>query len=268
MIVRSAQLGAARSSQDRVCIGENAVVVLDGASGSDQERVSVENYVDALGSYLLTHLADGIRPLRDVVTAAISQTVAELGLAPGRSPSSTVAVVRHTRVTVDTLVLCDSPIYVATSKAVERVSDERLTRLPSQSRRAVLARLVNGAGFDDVHRQLLTDMQTEKAPKRNTPGGYWVAEAAPDAGQYAICKSYPASEVKWCALVTDGADEVMRHLGVDISDVAHYDDAGLAELLTLLHTWEAERDPDASLLPRFKVHDDKTIAIVHLGAPQ
>jgi hypothetical protein len=263
VIVRAAQMPAIPGgNQDRVLVGERAVVVLDGVSGSDQV-VSVVDYVDALGLRLIK-LLDGEpeRSLPDVVTVAIAGVVADLDVAVGRCPAATIAIVRDTGPAVETLVLCDSPIYVATGTGTHRVWDSRLADLPLVSREAALARVADGSGLDDTYRQLLAAMQAEKARWRNQVNGYWVAEADPSAGQHAIVRTFPTASVRWCALLTDGADEPMRHLGIGVDAVVHHDEQALVVLLARLHSWEAHDDPDARRLPRFKRHDDKTIAVV------
>lgn len=263
MIVRAAQLPAIPGgNQDRVLVGKRAVVVLDGATGTDNV-VSVVDYVDALGACLIKLLdGDPERSLRDVVTVALGDTVAELGVAVGRCPAATVAMVRDSGPAVEVLVLCDSPVYVATDTGTARICDSRLAELPVVSRQAALARIAGGSGFDSTHWQLLDDMRLEKAYWRNQVNGYWIAEADPRAGQHAIVRTFPTAGVRWCALLTDGADEPMRHLGIDIGAVVDHDERALAELLARLHSWEAHDDPDARRLPRFKCHDDKTIAVM------
>jgi hypothetical protein len=245
-----------------VFAGERAVVVLDGVSDSDQV-VSVTDYVDALGARLI-ELLDGEtqRSLTDVVAVGLAGVVADLGVAVGRCPASTVAIVRDAGPVVEVLVLCDSPVYVATDTGTHRVWDSRLADLPLTSRHAALVRLAQGSGFDDTHRRLLAALRAEKTFWRNNTNGYWIAEADPDAGHHAIVRTFPAASVRWCALLTDGAEEPMRHLGIRIDAVADHDERALAELLAQLYRWEEHDDPDARILPRFKRHDDKTIAIM------
>lgn len=263
MIIRTAQLPAIPGgNQDRVLVSERAVVVLDGVTGTDNV-VDVVDYVDALGARLIK-LLDGEpeRSLPDVVTIALADLVTDLGVAVGRCPAATIAMARDTGSAVEVLVLCDSPVYVATETGTHRLWDSRLADLPAVNRQAALDRLADGSGFDETHRQLQVAMQADKARWRNQVNGYWIAEADPRAGQNAVVRTFPTTSVRWCALLTDGADEPIRHLGIDIDAVASYDERALAELLARLHSWEAHDDPDARRLPRFKRHDDKTIAVM------
>jgi hypothetical protein len=265
MKVRTAELGASPGrSEDRVFVGASAVVVLDGTSGSDA-AVSVARYVDTLGHHVLEQLES--RPhatLPSVLTAALTSTVNTLQVRRGNSPSSTVAIARAGTQTVDLLVLGDSPIYIATPAGTEVLRDTRLARLPSKSRAAALARLATGAGHDSTHHELVTAMQRERAPMRNVEQGFWIAEAVPAAGARALTRGYLRSNVLWCALLTDGADEPLSYLGTPIHDLAELDEMRLAAVLASLHAWEADHDPHGYRLPRFKRHDDKTIAIMDL----
>ena len=105
-------------------------------------------------------------------------------------------------------------------------------------------------------------LSSEKTPHMNRPGGYWIAEADSAAGRHAIVRSYPANGIQWCAILTDGADDPITHLGLSVAQLAEVDEDDLCDTLHRLHDWEAVRDPDGRELPRFKRHDDKTIAIV------
>ncbi len=262
--VRVAELPAAAGhGQDRVLIGENIVIVLDGASGSDG-TISVAAYVDALGVQLLGALERRpAAPLRTTLRTALLGVTQALDLQPGNSPSSTVSIIRSLPGHVDVLVLGDTPAYVATRSAgVERIFDDRLDRLPVKHRPAALARLQAGGGYDDEHQRILREMRIEKAPYQNAAGGYWIAEADPSAGCEALVRSFAAEDMLWAAILTDGTEDPMRHLGVSIEHVAELPVAELDALLAELYDWEEREDPQGQLLPRFKRHDDKSIAVV------
>ena len=122
------------AGEDRVRIASNAVVVLDGASGTDL-GVSVSDYVDSLADHLIAALdSNPSASLAGAVTAAIDHTTTACGLTPGHAPSSTVSIVRRGAETVDVLVLGDSPVYVSHLDRVDRVTDNRLKRLDLPSR--------------------------------------------------------------------------------------------------------------------------------------
>jgi len=251
------------AGEDRTRIASNAVVVLDGATGTAGLGVSVCEYVDSLANRLITTLEShpSISLIR-AVTAAVEQTTTACGLTPGHAPSSTVSIVRLRADTVDVLVLGDSPVYVSHLSRVDRVTDDRLKRLELPSRTRALARLAAGGGYDDTHASTIRMLSSEKAPHMNRPGGYWIAEADSAAGRHAIVRSYPANDVPWCAILTDGADDPITHLGLSVAQLAELDEHDLRDTLHRLHDWEAVSDPNGYKLPRFKRHDDKTIAIV------
>lgn len=250
------------SGEDRVRVGSNAVVVLDGASGTDC-GVSVSKYVDSLADYLIDTLNnDSDAPLTEVVSEAIGLTGAALELVPRRAPSSTVSIVRRSTTTVDLLVLGDSPVYVAHCGTIDRLSDDRLARLHLPSRSQLFKRLAAGHGYDTRHKEIARQMAREKAPYMNRSDGYWIAEADVQAGANALVHSYPAHEVMWCVTLTDGVDGPASHLGIAVRDLASQDEDSLRDMLHRIHNWENETDPDGKQLPRFKRHDDKTIAVV------
>ena len=250
------------AGEDRARVAGNAVVVLDGASGTGLS-VSVSEYVDSLADHLIAALdSNPAASLNSAVTAAIEHTSTACGLTPGHAPSSTISIVRRAAETVDVLVLGDSPVYVSHLSKVDRLTDDRLKRLDLPSRTQALARLAAGGGYDDTHTSTIRMLSNEKAPHMNRPGGYWIAEADSTAGCHAIVRSYPAQGVPWCAILTDGADDPLTHLGLSVAQLAELDEDDLHDTLHRLHDWETVSDPDGHQLPRFKRHDDKTIAIV------
>ena len=81
----------------------------------------------------------------------------------------------------------------------------------------------------------------------------------------ALVRSYPAADISWCVLLTDGVEEPASHLDITVEHIAVKDEAGLREVLAQIHRWEADTDPNGKHLPRFKRHDDKTIAVVRFA---
>lgn len=258
--VISAELPAGDApNEDRVQVGQNAVVVLDGASGSDT-RVTVADYVDHLAGALIDVLnAEPDMPLPHALADAIRSTVAALRLMPGESPSSTVSIARRRADNVDLLVLGDSPIYLGPDG--ELLTDDRLARLHLPSRIEAYERLSQGAGYDDVHRELVRAVRAEQLPLLNEPGGYWIAEARPEAGHEARTRTVPA-DLPWLVMLTDGVDKPLRHLGVPVAALVQRTRDELGDQLRELHEWEEDKDPAALDLPRFKRHDDKTAVVV------
>ncbi|MFI9535437.1 protein phosphatase 2C domain-containing protein [Nocardia fusca] len=262
MNVHSAQLQEG-SAEDRLFITDHAVVVLDGATSHDPDYPSAHEYVDFLGRELCGHLTSS-SDLSDILATAIESTAERLCLHPGgRAPSSTVAIVRTDPDAIETLVLGDSSVVIGRSDGTQDViSDERLDALDFPESQLYLEHLRAGHGYNSDHFAALRSLQRKQREHRNKHHGYWIAEADPEAAYHSITRRYPADQVNWAVLATDGAVEPLTPLCVSWEEVARLDDHGLAQLLARTHQWEADTDPEGVQLPRSKRHDDKTIAIV------
>jgi hypothetical protein len=198
-------------------------------------------------------------PLAAALADAIEQTSRQLGLQPGRSPSSTVAIVRQRGQSIDYLVLGDTQLVTPAGIVV----DDRIAEVAAIERARYRARLTKGGGFDQIHRDRLRDLQAKQAKYRNRDGGYWIAEADSSAAAKAKTGAFDANSLRWAVLATDGAYRPMVHLGLD--DWEHISVQTSEELnrtITYLDRWEADVDPDGTDLPRAKRHDDKAIAAI------
>ncbi|MBP2369718.1 protein phosphatase 2C domain-containing protein [Pseudonocardia parietis] len=251
--------GGPGPGQDRWTATPNGLIVLDGATAVAPGVPPAEEYVDALLDALRSRLRSGAG-LRAVIADAIEAVSAKLDLSPGAGPSSTVALLRWTDSTVDAAVLGDSSVVLGTRHGQQiRLCDDRLESIAPGQRQHYRERLQHGSGYDDAHRQLLTDLQRNELRARNRDDGYWIAEATGEAGHHAILDQFDIADLEWAALATDGAQRTIDHLGTPWSDVAAKDGAELQVLLQHLHRWEAEQDPNGQHLPRAKRHDDKTV---------
>ena len=243
------------------------VVVLDGASAIDPvTNPDATEYVDTLGPLIMKLITGtpGI-DLRDALAESIRQATERLTLAPGTAPSSTVSIVRWRDATVDLLVLGDSPVIVCfIDDSQETIVQNSQDHIAPELRHLYRQRLAARYGYDDEHRAILAEIQRREAPYRNRQGGYFVAEATPDAAKHAAIRTYPAKKVSLCAIATDGAQHLVEYLGPNWDQLATLDGCALYDLLTKLWRWESTADPDGRQLPRSKRHDDKTIAMVRL----
>ncbi len=241
----------------------DAVIMLDGASAFIPVPVPASVYADHLARQI-ARLMDA-RPQRDlhgILADAIAATVRDLDLQAGRSPSSTVIILRHAGEDADCLVLGDSLAILAG----QAITDDRLSQIGPSIRERYRERLAEGHGYDQQHRQLLRELQHEQARQRNRPGGYWIAETDPEAADHALITRSPAASVPWAVLATDGAYKTMPQLGItDWSALRHASDQDLADILTRCQSWEASEDPGGQKLPRAKRHDDKTLAVAELS---
>jgi len=263
MRIEYAELAGRGGSDDRTFLTPNAVIMLDGASAFVPVPVPAAQYAEVLGQHIRDALlSDPEGDLTEIVRAAIAATRAQLGLTPGESPSSTVAIARAARSSLDLFVLGDTEIIMPS----EVLRDNRMDELDIPARRKYRQRLANGSGYDQEHRALLRELQTEQARRRNQPDGYWIAEADPSAADHAVQASRALSEVPWVVLATDGAYETMRHLQLDRwTEIAASSGDDLAALLARCQEWEAMEDPDGRQHPRSKRHDDKSLAVMRFS---
>lgn len=262
MRVVAAQLPPQDDSDDKLFTTANAVVMLDGASAFVPVPVAASTYADQLGRHIQRALIS--KPdadLADVLADAIAATVRKLALTPGESPSSTVAIARVRKDSVDLLVLGDTEIVTPH----QTVRDDRLAQLGLASHQKYRDRLAAGGGYDAEHRRLLRELQTEQAKHRNRDGGYWIAEAIPEAAHRAVITSSPTNNTPWLVLATDGAYKTMAQLGLDDwPGIAPADEQQLNELVARCREWEQHQDPHGRNLPRAKRHDDKCLAAIQL----
>jgi len=264
MRVDIAQLPEPPEGQDRVHMAPNVVVVLDGASAFTPVPVNAGTYADELGSRITAHLTDQpTTDLVDVLASAIAGARDRLELSPGKSPSSTVSIVRVGDDHVDVLVLGDSPIIVGRiDQAPEVIVDDRLSRMPNPHDAGYRRRLSTGHGYDKQHRLTVGKMQAVQLSQRNRAEGYFIAEADPNAAAQAISRRYTRHRIGWAILATDGAADLLRHLGLANWPAIAADPTQASRLLRRASAWEAYTDPDGRQLPRTKRHDDKTLAVI------
>lgn len=264
--MRTATAQLPERSDDTVFVTANAVIVLDGATAFTAVPVPAATYVHQLGTHLHHHLdSDPSIDLPGVLAHAITETADDLALRPGQSPSSTVAIIRERDGGLDALVLGDTAIILPT----ETIRDGRMDALNLPERQQYRDRLAAGSGYDEQHRRLLRHLQTRQARWRNTPGGYWIAEADPIAAAHALTYRSSTVDTPWVVLATDGAYHTIEHLGLgDWHTIAHYHEDQLGELLQQCEAWEATQDPHGQNLPRAKRHDDKTIVVARSNRTQ
>jgi hypothetical protein len=249
---------------DLAIVAPFGVVLLDGASAFEPVDVNPGTYALMLGKAITARLhRSRDLTIADAVAEAIRHTAATLHLTPGASPSSTVAVLRARSDVIDLYALGDSPIHYGVGHHTHQLVDDRLANVAVPERERYLERLRAGHGYDDAHRAALAELQQAQRHARNVEGGYWIAETDPSAAHHARTLTLDRATIEWAVLATDGAADVLRHLGKDDwPTIARLDDTALAALLADLHEWEAQHDPDGEHLPRAKRHDDKTIAAV------
>ncbi|WP_406095608.1 protein phosphatase 2C domain-containing protein [Kitasatospora purpeofusca] len=265
-----------RPGEDRVFVTPtgDAVVVLDGVSTLSDERPRGGWYADTLGALLVDRLAAGPpAELAEVLYDALATVAREHALVPGESPAATVSIVRLRDRVVEAAVLGDSPVAVIGRDGAARVfTDPRLATLVESRPQAAeyRRRLAGGSGFDERHRELLRELRGAQMGWINRPGGYWVAEAVPEAGRRALTASWPLAEVTQVLAATDGVsaavDDYRLYSWEELAAACRAD--GPQAVVDAVHRAE-QRDADGRTWPRNKPHDDKAlaeIAVRPLGA--
>jgi Protein phosphatase 2C len=212
------------------------------------------------------HITDLLRSepsadLRSVVATAIGQVTEEHSLVPGESPASTVAIARWDDRHIDGLALGDSPIVaLGRDGGVDVLRDRRHETVVAELRREARQTTEGLNTLDD----LIRATRPAKLARMNRDGGYWIAEATPEAGHHAILRRWPVDSIHAVAAMTDGVSCGVEEYGVPPSWSAALTLAlndGLQALLALIHDAEVT-DKDRQRWPRPKTHDDKAAALV------
>ncbi|MFD1077335.1 protein phosphatase 2C domain-containing protein [Longispora fulva] len=253
--------GSTSRCQDHVFETSSGLVLLDGASSFDPSVPDGGWYAGQLGKRIADQLDSG--DLADIVANAIASLAMEAELQPQRAPSSTVTLARWTAGTLDVLILGDSAAVVYLKDgSVEVLSDNRLAAVATEQREAINRHFLAGNGYDDRHVQLMAELQRAERQARNTPDGYWIAEAVPEAAYQAVRRSWRSDQVSAVLLASDGAtDGIDRHGQPGSWEAARelIQTSGARSLIDAVHAAE-ESDPDGSRWHRSKRHDDKAIA--------
>ncbi|WP_405178424.1 hypothetical protein OG225_30660 [Nocardia sp. NBC_01377] len=267
--IHTAQV-AAQSDEDHIFVAGHTVVILDGATSHRSiAGPTGGEYAATLGAVLSAKIAGASEgSLVDILESSIAQTISNLQL-PLRAldaPSCTVAVVRENRRhQIESLVLGDTTVVVGRGdRTIAVQTDTRLEDLGLSQSESYKSRLRSGSGYDNAHRQLLSELQLAQRDRRNRPGGYWIASTDPAAAHHSLTATYEADEVGWVIMATDGAIDGLEALGISWGESAAADSVELENLLRRASAWEATTDPAGSIRPRAKQHDDKTIAAIWL----
>jgi hypothetical protein len=253
--------GAVRPSEDVVVVLPNAVLLLDGATSLDPALPSGGWYASRLAGELAGRVSGyPTTDLADLLAASIKAVARDHGLAPGNAPSSTVAVLRWNDAVVEGLVLADSPIVAFTDAGPRLLADDRVAALPPGGYRAQLA---EGAGYGEDHLLALRAAATNVGRLRNQEGGFWVAEADPDAAYQAERARWPRESVAAVLMASDGVSCGVDTYGV-FPDWAAVRDLAAREgpEAVLDRVREAEdSDPHGTRWPRPKPHDDQAFVV-------
>jgi len=263
-ITWAARDGDRGATQDRIYLGDHFAMVLDGASSPDRSHLDGGWYATVLGEYLTAQLRQNPDvPLDQAVRESIAAIATQHRLTPGSAPSATLAIVRWDTSTAEAFVLGDSPVAVErTDGRIEVVRDDRLNSVAQPEHQALLeAAARHGFGFDHPDEwRALVDAQRRL---RNQRGGYWIAEATPEAADHAIRAKWPTDTIASVLLVTDGVAAGPDTYGIPASwaDAIRIARLDPQELVNAVHEAEA-RDATGRRWPRSKRHDDKAAVLL------
>lgn len=256
--------GGSRPSEDVVAVLPGAVVLLDGATWLGSGSRGGGWYASRLAGELAGRLTGfPSMDLADLLAASIRALARAHDLVPGDSPSSTVALARWDDETVEGLVLADSPVVAATADGTHVLADDSLARLP-RTGPGYRDRLRGGAGFGADHVTALSTSAAAVGRLRNTEGGFWVAEADPEAAYQARRATWPRADVRRLLLASDGVSCGVDDYGIfpDWAAVFGLVAAQGAEAVLDAVRAAEDADPDGTRWPRPKRHDDQALAIV------
>jgi hypothetical protein len=241
----------------------NAAIVLDGATGPARTDQSGGWLADTLGTRLRRTITD--HPdvdLAEALASAIASVADEHKLERGNAPSTTVSIARWNDDAVDILVLGDSPIIGIThDRRILQARDDRLSNV-AVAERTALHETTSGSP-EEVRVTAWARLVNAQRQYRNRPGGYWIAEACPDAAHNAIRARWHARDLTCILAMTDGVSNGVDRYGIpsDWPTASRLARVDPSHLVDLVHKAEAG-DPDRQRWPRSKRHDDKAIVVV------
>lgn len=257
------QPGGAAPNEDWVAGTPTLAVVLDGLSTAGLDtgcRHGVPWYVSHLGSHLVAALANPDVPLAAGLASALEQVAAlhpTCDLNNPGTPSATVAILRQRAGSLDHFVLADSPVVLEGDQDYTVITDLRVDEVLPELRAEVEQYETHTA----EHKAALQRFVTAQRQTRNTPTGYWVAAADPEAADHALVGSTPTEDVRAAAVLSDGTSRLVTEYGMATwTEVfATLRTGGPRELIDNVRKVEAT-DPTGRRWPRYKSGDDASVA--------
>ena len=261
---------AEKPNEDFAAATATVAVVLDGVT----QRAGLETgcihdahwYVSQLGTRLLGHVTEPQGALTEALAVSIKE-VAALHSAtcdldnPG-TPAAAVAMLREQATMIDYLVLADCVLLADGPGGLHLISDDRIEHIAQDAKHAT----EHEATGSPEHSRLMRQLVTQRLRQRNQPGGYWVADADPDAASHALTGSWPKDDVHRAAILTDGASRL-----TDLFALADWPELldqltanGPASILHAVRKAE-DADPDGRRWPRSKRSDDATVVYCQLA---
>ena len=251
-------------NEDGVVITVNMAAVLDGATvRTDTGCIhGVPWFVEHIAGFLVTnsHLAPA-----DALAAAIMETASShrntCDLSHPGTPSAAVAILQAHKDYLRYLVIGDVTLVIEMTDDLRIITDNRVNATATVERAAVDA-LPNGSPEKAA---ALVRMKHAELAARNVPDGYWIVAADPTAASHAITGEVPMKSINRAAMLTDGAARAVIPFKLygwtDL--LSALTSGGPGELIAEVRAAE-DADPDGLRQPRNKIHDDATIAVVHI----
>ncbi|MGW3935457.1 hypothetical protein [Streptomyces phaeochromogenes] len=255
--------GGTNPNEDWVAGTPALAVVLDGLSTAGLTtgcRHGVPWYVAHLGGQLVATLADLNRPLSSGLADALEHVAKmhpECDLNNPGTPSATVAILRHRPGALDHLVLADSPIILGTPQSYSVITDLRVDDVLPEMKAEVERHETHTEG----HREALQRFVLAQRQVRNTPDGYWIAAASPEAAEHSLTGTTPLGEVHAAAVMSDGVSRLVTEYKMATwpEVFATLQTGGPRDLIDTVRKVEAT-DPTGRRWPRYKSGDDATVA--------
>jgi hypothetical protein len=254
-------------NQDLIITGPGLVVLLDGAGGPSEDgggcRHGVEWLVRQLGGRLAAQaLTDGgslsgilAQSIEDA--AALHATTCDLRH-PG-TPSTTVAMARHTGDQVEYLSVHDSSmVFTREDDTTHVISDRRVEAIPEL--RKLWAEMSRSSLGSSAHAAARRAYIAAELNYRNSPGGYWVVGADPRAASEAVTGSVTVTDLRSVSVFSDGVADYVDLYGLATwpQVISTLNRMGPSHLIQMVRAAERE-DPHGRRWPRFKRHDDASV---------
>ncbi|MEV7624247.1 protein phosphatase 2C domain-containing protein [Actinoplanes sp. NPDC089786] len=244
------------TNEDYWLAGSSWALVLDGAGRYPGEAGGCVHPVTWVVERLAENLRKGLedspaQTLEAIVRGAIEETIIDHGascnLSDPLSPGAAGAILRHTGVAIEWLVVADCAIVVETvDDETFAVIDDRVDRL---SEAPVTSAEVRTYSPDFVR------------SVRNKPGGFWVLGAVPDAAENGLTGSIPVANVRRIMLCTDGVSRLTERYNWTWAEVfSQFHTLGPKALVDAVRDAE-KHDPDPTRW-RGKRHDDATVVVL------
>jgi hypothetical protein len=260
------------ANEDAVFVHGNLVGVLDGVTAPEGLDTGCRHtpawYVERLSTRLVdASAAQPSAPLTQILGRAIELARHDHGPScdlthPG-THSATVALLRERGEIVDYLVLCDIRLVLDCSGDVQVITDQRYADVIAGIRRRAFADAPALGTDDQVARVRQATLERRKLMNRDD--GYWIAAADPAAAEHAIvgtAELVGPNALTRAALLTDGAADLVERFAAlgwpQLLDLAGAQ--GPDEVIQAVRRTERQ-DPHGQAQPRYKRHDDATIAI-------